>query len=339
MDKKTEILITMPFSEGLVDKIRRTSPQVNVTIMPAKQADEVPVAIWNKVEVLYTSNVLPEPEQAPRLRWVQLHWAGADSMLGHSALQRPEVVVTTLSGAHAPQMGEYVLMMILALGHQLPALMENQRMKSWGTDRWERFKPIELRGSTVGIVGYGSIGREIARVLQPFQVTVLASKRNVMEPEDEGYTPVGMGDPTGSLFRRLYPPQAIKSMVKDCDFIVVCVPYTPENEGLIGADEFALMKPSAFLIDVSRGKVVDQAALAQALMKGKIAGAALDVFTEEPLAEDSPLWGLPNCLVTPHISGISGQYDERAVDLFTSNLQRYITGHILYNMINLERGY
>jgi phosphoglycerate dehydrogenase-like enzyme len=160
-----------------------------------------------------------------------------------------------------------------------------------------------------------------------------------MQPEDTGYTQEGMGDPEGNLPRRIYPFQALKSMIRECDFLVVTVPLTPETRGLIGAEELARMKDTAYLVDISRGGVVDHNSLIQSLKEGGIAGAALDVFPEEPLPEDSPLWKLPNVIISPHIAGVSPHYDQRAIDLFAENLQRYLNGEPLLNRVDLERGY
>jgi phosphoglycerate dehydrogenase-like enzyme len=149
----------------------------------------------------------------------------------------------------------------------------------------------------------------------------------------------GIGDPSGSLVHRLYPAEALRSMLKECDFVVITVPKTPATTGLISTAELAALKPTAFLIDVSRGGILDQNALIQALREHKIAGAALDVFPEEPLPSSSALWKLPNVIITPHIAGNTLHYDERAVELFAANLRRYLTGQTLYNRIELERGY
>lgn len=214
-----------------------------------------------------------------------------------------------------------------------------QRLAEWPRERWERFSPRELRDSTVGIVGYGSIGRQTARLLQPFGATVLAAKRDVMHPEDLDYIPEGMGDPQGDLVHRLYPIQALRSMLKECDFVAVTVPLTPETRGLVGAAELAALKPTAFLVDTSRGGVVDHTALIPVLRDRKIAGAALDVYPEEPLPADHPLWRLSNAILTPHISGNTPHYDERATALFAENLQRYVSGLPLFNQFDLARGY
>jgi phosphoglycerate dehydrogenase-like enzyme len=230
-------------------------------------------------------------------------------------------------------------MMCLALGHRLPDLAVCQSRAEWPADRLDRFSPLELRGSTVGIVGYGSIGRQIARLLHEFGATTLATKRDAMHPQDNGYIPEGQGDPGGDFVQRLYPSQALHSMLKDCDFVVITLPITPVTRGCFGAVELAAMKPGAYLVNIARGEIVDQLALLEALRGHKIAGAALDVFTEEPLPPDDPLWKLPNVIITPHISGVSSHYDERAVDLFSENLQRYLAGLPLYNRFNLEQGY
>jgi phosphoglycerate dehydrogenase-like enzyme len=169
--------------------------------------------------------------------------------------------------------------------------------------------------------------------------TVLAAKRDVMHPEDSGYTIPGLGDPGGDLFNRLYPFQALRSMLKDCDFVVVAAPLTGETRGMFGAGELAAMKPAAYLINLARGGVVDQAALTQALQEKRIAGAALDVFAEEPLPASSPLWKLSNVIISPHIGGMSVHYNQRAVDLFAENLKRYLSSTPLLNQFDLQRGY
>jgi phosphoglycerate dehydrogenase-like enzyme len=229
--------------------------------------------------------------------------------------------------------------MLLALGHKLPETIEHQRKTSWPKDRWERFSPIELRDRTVGIVGYGSIGRQVARLLYPFGAQILATKRNAMKPEDTGYALENQGDLTGDFVRRLYPSEALKSMARECDFMVVTAPLTTRTRGMVGADVFDVMKPGALLVDTSRGGVVDHAALISALRDHKIAGAALDVFPEEPLPDNSPLWKMPNVLITPHISGNSTQYDQRAIRLFIQNLRRYLAGQPLLNQMDPVEGY
>ncbi len=339
MNNIVEVLITLPFPEELVTTLREVSPRLHVNVVNARKAEDVPGELWARTEVLYTANVLPAAAQAPNLRWIQFHYAGIDMVADNPLLKQLDLMATTLSGAAISQLAEYAMMMLLALGHRMPDLIATQAKAEWPRERWERFSPLELRGSTVGIVGYGSIGRQLARLLKPFGVTILASKKDAMHPEDTGYTPEGMGDPEGNFFDRLYPTQALRSMLKDCDFAVVTVPLAPDTRNLIGAEELAAFKPGAFLVDISRGGVVNHAALISALQERRLAGAALDVFPEEPLPANSPLWKLPNVLLTPHISGVSPHYDERAATLFAENLNRYLAGLPLYNLFDVQRGY
>ena len=236
-------------------------------------------------------------------------------------------------------MAEYALTMMLALGHHLPDLQINQEKAEWPRDRYDRFHARELRSSVVGLIGYGSIGREIARLLQPLQTTILAVKRDVMHPADPGYIPEGLGDPEGNLFHRLYPIQALRSMLKECDYAIVTLPLSNATRGLIQMDDLLAMKSSAFLIIIGRSGVIDTNALISVLQDRKIGGAAIDVFDEEPLPPASPLWKLPNTIITPHVGGMSEFYSERAVALFMENLKRYLSGSTLLNRFDPQRGY
>lgn len=339
MSHPIEILITLPFDSGLVNKLRGISSRLRITVHPARNPEEIPAELWSKVEVLYTNRALPDPNQAPNLSWIQFHLAGIDRLIGAPILRKPDLIITTLSGAAVPQMAEYLLMALLALGHHIPDIVDCQRLAEWPRDRWQRFSPKELSKSTVGIVGYGSVGRSLARILKPFGTTILATKRDVKHPEDNEYMPEGMGDHEGILIRRLYPWQAVRSMLKECDFVVISAPLTPETYHLISTEEFVAMKSGSYLIDVSRGGIVDQEALLIALNEGKLHGAFLDVFPEEPLPPESPLWQLPNVIITPHIAGNSSMYDERAVKLFSDNLHRYLGDLPLFNRFDFDRGY
>ena len=339
MNRNINVLVTIPFPDRLKNLLNAVSSRLQITVRKARSSDDIPTDLWRQTDVLYSRGILPTPEQAPNLKWIQFHSAGIDRHINAPILQQPGIITTTLSGAHAPQMGEYVLMMMLALGHKLPDMLALKGKADWPRDRYQRFLPTELGSRTVGIVGYGSIGREVARLLQPFGVTVLAAKWNAMQPQDTGYIQEGFGDPSGDLPRRIYPFQALKSMIAECDFLVIAVPLTPETNGLIGAEELDAMKSDTFLIDISRGGVIDHIALIRALKDKKIAGAALDVFPEEPLSKDNPLWKFPNVIISPHIAGASPHYDSRAVALFTENLRRFLAGEPLHNQVDIERRY
>ncbi len=337
--KNIEVLSTIPFPDGVMQKLRSLTPRIKVTMIAAQKVEDIPTEVWSKIEVLYTDVLLPPPELVPNLKWIQFHYAGIDFIQESALLKTPNLIFSSMSGGSAIQEAEYILMMLLGLSHRAPELFANQMRKEWPKDRWDKFTPVELTDSTVGLVGYGSINRELARMLQPFNVKVLAVKKDAMKPMDAGYSIEGHGDPEGNYFHRLYPVEALKHMLKLCDFVVVGLPITPETRGLIGAAEIASMKTGAFLVHVSRGGIVDETALMNALNEHKLAGAALDVFTQEPLPAESPLWKTPNLIITPHVSGFSPRYKERAGEMFTENLNRYLHGEPVLNQYNPERYY
>ncbi len=332
------VLITLPFPQPLVERLQAVSPRLRLFVYPARRAEELPRDLLPDIEVLYTHRALPDPEAVPNLRWIQFHFAGVDHVEQHP-LFSSDILITTLSGAAMPQMAEFALMCILALGHRLPTFTADDPKKRWADDRYERYQPHELRGSTVGLIGYGSVAREIARLCRPFGATILATKRDLMHLDDDGYSAPGLGDPHAELVDRLYPPEALASMVALCDFVVVTLPLTAETRGSIGKKILASMKPSAYLIDVSRGGVLDHGALVEALGEKRLAGVALDVYPVEPLPENSPLWTMPGVILSPHVAGASAHYYERAVALFAENLQRYLAGQPLLNRYDPARGY
>lgn len=339
MSAPIHVMIPLPLDKSLIKKIKDISKNLSIHSYPSPKTEEIPKEEWADAEVLFTYKVFPEPEEAPNLKWIQYYAAGADRIIDLPICQNPDIVLTTLSGGNASQVAEHALTMLLALGHKLPEHLARQADTEWIENKIKEYQPVELRYSTVGIVGYGSIGRQIARLLNGFGATVLASKRDVMTPEDKGYIPGGLGDPQGDYFRRLYPPEALSSMFQECDYVIVTTPLTQKTQSLVGEALLASLKPSAYLIDVSRGGIVDHSALTEALSEGKLAGAALDVFPEEPLPEESPLWGMSNVILTPHVAGISPNYHQQAVDLFSENLTRYVDGQPLLNQVDLNEGY
>lgn len=332
------LLITLQYPEHLVERLRAVSPRLKIHVHPVRSASEIPTGVLMDVEVLYTSKILPEPEAVPNLRWIQFHYAGIDHV-ADDPLVRSGVTVTTLSGAAVSQMVEFAMMAMLAMGRRLPLMMSDKAEKRWAEDRFDRFEPRELRGSTVGIIGYGSVGREIARVCRAMGSKVLATKRDLKHLEDTGYMPEGQGDPGAELVERLYPPQALRSMASLCDFLVVTVPLTPETRGIVDKRVLLSLKPSSYLIDLSRGGVVDHGALIEVLNENRLAGAALDVYPVEPLPESSPLWEMSNVILSPHVAGASKEYFERATDLFVENLHRYLADQPLLNRFDPQRSY
>lgn len=335
----TQVLVTTSFGPKLIDRIRAVSSALAVSQMDLAQKSW-PKGQSTTAEVIYTygTSYLPPLELAPKLRWVQFHSAGVDRVL-ESDIWHSDILITSTSGIHGPNMGQYVIAQMLAWANRVPAWIATQRSGKWPKERWNKFLPDELRGQTIGILGYGSIGREVARLAKAFGMTVLASKRNVRDIKDHGYTIPGAGDPQGDMADRLYPAAAARSMVAECDYVIVTLPLTPATRHLVDEKMLRAMKSSAILVNVGRGAIVDEAALIKALKKGWIAGAGLDVFETEPLPAESPLWKMDNVLLSPHVSGFTDHYDDRAVDLFCANLSRYLAGETLINLVDRQTGY
>jgi phosphoglycerate dehydrogenase-like enzyme len=332
------VLSTMRFTDELLDKLRAVSPRLVVRQRTCHNAEEVEQALEENVEVLYTFYLPADLSRAPELKWVQLHSAGVDHLLDHP-LMKSDIFLTTTSGIHATPIAEYVFASILAFNRRVPQMLTYQSKREWPQGRWNLFARPELRDGTLGIIGYGSIGREIGRIARCFGMRVMAAKRSVSQMRDVGYAVQGIGDREGALLDEAFPPERLSEMLSLCDYVVVAVPLTPETRKLIGEAELRAMKPSAYLVNISRGETVDEAALIRALREGWIAGAGLDVFEEEPLPSDSPLYNLENVILSPHVSGFTPRYDERASDLFIENLRRYLTGELLLNWVDKEKGY
>ena len=330
------VIVAMNFSDAIMQELRAISPRLQIE----RHHPAVPERAWQEAEVLYTLNTFPAPEQAPRLRWIQLHTAGVEDALKHPILKAHDIEVTNTSGIHAVGMAEHCLMMLLAFTYRLPAMVTAQSRIEWPAKAQGVYAPTPLRGKTVGVIGYGSIGREVARLAVCAGMTVLAAKRDVMHPEQTSkYVEPGTGDPEGDLPDRIYPMQAAASLVRECDFVVITCPLTRQTRHLINEDVLAAMKPTAVLINVARGAVVDEAALISALAANRIGGAALDVFEEEPLPATSPLWIQPNVIISPHISGFRADYHEQAAAVFTANLRHYVENEPLLNVVSREREY
>jgi len=330
------VLLTLPFSKDVMEKLSSVSPSLTFHERDVQSVEEI-ADILSEVDVLYTFSVLPDPSDAPRLRWVQMHTAGVDTLLKHPLYTQSEVMFTSTSGIHVIQMAEYTFAMLLALTHRVPLIVEDQAAARWAEKRWERFMPAELYGATLGIVGYGAIGRQVARIGQAFGMRIIAIKQDVRHLKFQNrYVIPNTGDPDGEIPDRIYPPEALHAFMAECDYVVVMAPLTAKTDYLIDSKVLAAMKPGAILINGARGDVIDEQALITALQDKKLGGAALDVFSIEPLPAESPLWGIPNVIISPHIGGYSPQYDERATDVFAENLRRFVAGEPLINLV--ERG-
>ena len=342
------VLCTLRFSAELLDQLRAVSDRLHVEQHTCRDAREVADALAARpnVEVLYTFHIPDNlPEVAPNLKWVQLHSAGIDHILG-SPVMSANTLITTTSGIHATPIAEYVMASILAHRWRVPYWTVCQREAKWPSGRWDLYARPELLESTIGILGYGSIGREVARLAQAFGMRVLAFRRSpggeANPPAGEvtkGYIGAHVADQGGMIPERVYGPDELHAMLPRCDYVVIALPLTSHTRHLIGAAELRSMKPAAYLVNIARGAIVDEQALVQALQEGWIAGAGLDVFEQEPLPPDSPLWYLDNALISPHVAGFTPRYDERAAQLFAENLARYTDGGPLLNLVDKERGY
>jgi phosphoglycerate dehydrogenase-like enzyme len=330
------VLVTMPFTEPQLDRLRRVSPSLSVTCAEADRAD------YSRVDVLYTGAPPRDLTRAPALTWVQLHMAGVNALHDHPLYTQSALPLTTTSGVHAGTIAEYALTVMLALAHRVPRMVEWQARGGWPPDerRWELFVPAELRGATLGIIGYGSIGRELARMTtSALGMRVVALKRDPSRRADPDYCPPGAGDPDGRLPERWLGPDGLAELLERSDVVVMAAPLTPATRGMIGATQLARMKRSAYFINVGRGASVDEAALARALSERRIAGAAVDVFAEEPPPAGHPLYACDNVIVSPHVSGFLASYDDRCSELFAENLRRWLAGAPLLNLVDRARGY
>lgn len=333
----TKVLVTAPFPPYLMDKIKAVSRELQIEQLRL-EGNQWPQDLTTAAEIIYAISDVPRPEQAPNLRWVQAHYAGVNHLV-EKPVWESDILITSASGIHTTNIAQYTFAQILAWANHVPRWLHYQGKREWPPERWNKFLPIELRGQTIGIVGYGSIGREVGRIAKAFGMKVLATKGNARRLEDHDYTMPSTGDPRGELADRIYPPEATRSMVAECDFVVIAAPLTPKTHHLFDEDMFKAMKPTCYVINIGRGSIIKEEDLIKALRKEWIGGAGLDVFEEEPLPEKSPLWKMDNVILSPHVSGFTPHYDDRVTDLFAENLRRYLAGEPLLNVVNRERGY
>jgi phosphoglycerate dehydrogenase-like enzyme len=347
-DDRLRILITFALEPELVEKIKAVDPRIEVNVLGRDQrqllrgfkypSERERAAVAEGLQGAFASadvvfgfwgaelhNAVRLEgsirEVAPDLKWIQLTSAGADRLLNSGFIEEG-IVVTTVSGLHATPIGEYVLAAILMFAKGMPRTMRAQVR-----GEWSRFAPTELRGKTVGIVGMGHIGEEVARLAKAFGCRIVATRRSV-----PAATKTECCD-------ELMPASELPRLLGESDYVVLCVPLTPETRGMIAEPQLRAMKDSAVLVNIARGPVTVEADLVRALQDGWIAGAALDVFDQEPLPEGHPFWSMENVVVTPHISGGTEIYNQRAVEIFVDNLHRYLRGEPLQNVVDPGRGY
>lgn len=319
-------------------QLQAVSPRI--VVHNVASGNEIGAALTPDTEIVFATRRDLPLEQAPRLRWVQVESAGVDYLVD-TPLWESDITITSANGVHAVQIPEYALTMLLAHGHHLPALQRAQAEHRWArNDERERSQPRELRDATLGILGYGAIGREVARLARGFGMRILATARTPDAPQPyEGWTPPGTGDVDGTLPERFFSLSHLPDMLRECDAVVLALPLSERTHHLLNADTLAALPPHALVINIGRGPLIDHVALVDALRNERLGGAALDVTEPEPLPPDSPLWNMPNVIITPHISGMSPRYTDRAVALFAQNLRHYIAHEPLLNVVDRQRGY
>jgi D-2-hydroxyacid dehydrogenase (NADP+) len=257
-----------------------------------------------------------------RLRWVQTTTAGVDQALTPELLAADHVTITCIKGPPGPMMAEHAVLLMLALARNIPAYLRNQERHIWKREGQE-WPP--LHGHTVAILGLGSAGGNLARVCKTgFGMTVLGMSRTA-----RAHAHVDRCFDQGELLKVL--PQA--------DFVVLCLPNTPATKGIINSAALAAMKPGAYLVNVSRGALIDETALGAALRDGHIAGAGLDVTTQDPIPKESPLWNLPNTIITPHIATESVKLSDAVVDFWCENVRRFAQNEALLGVVDRRAGY
>ena len=311
---------------GTVEEIGERFPKVEIL----KTSEKLPLrAAIGRADVLYTWHVPREIfPLAKRLKWVHTPAAGVDHLLYPTFVQS-DVLLTNSRGIAGDAMADHAFAMILALARRLPDAVRFQLQRRWGQETlWTTPPaPFALQGKVLGIVGLGGVGTHLATRARAFGMTVIASRRS-------------NGKKPGSI-AKIYPPEDLSELLAESDFVVLAPPLTPQTRGMIGRKELRRMKSTAYLVNVGRGELVQDAAIIAALRERWIAGAALDVFGLEPLPRNSVFWNLPGLLITPHYAGTYPEHVARATALFLENLKHFLAGKRsrLKNLVDKSRGY
>lgn len=312
-----KILVLNQLSSRHIEQLTQVNPKIEVvtaTLKEAEQhiADTDILVAWGfmHIESLYA--------KAKQLKWIHALSAGVEELNLPQLLDSP-VILTNSKGIHGIPVSEHVFAMLLSFTRGLHLYTQNQQAKIW-----KRVYTDELYEKTLAIIGLGSIGREIAKKAKAFSMNVVATKREIT---------------TEIFVDRLYNPAELKEMLAIADYVVVALPLLPETANFITRDHFAVMKKTAYFINIARGGVVVEEDLIAALQEEQIQGAGLDVFLTEPLPKTSLLWELPNVIITPHIAAMSPYYLDRAVKLLSDNLSRFLENTVMHNVIDKHRGY
>ncbi len=312
------VLVMHKIEERHGAMIRAVDPRV--TVIATSDRDRA-LAVAPEAEVIVAWQV-PQAmlERATALTWIHSTAAGVDDLLS-PAVTSGRVILTSSVGIHTVGLPEHVMALVLAFARRLHIAVRNQ-----ARHRWDRSPSIgeEIHGKVLGILGLGAIGRALAERATAFGMRVIGTKRT---PELLPHVD------------RVLPPSGTDDVLRESDYLAIVLPLTTETRGLIDRRALGVMRSTAVLINVGRGAVIQEAALIEALKARTIAGAGLDVFEREPLPVDSPLYDMENVIITPHVSGASLTYLDRAIPLFCDNLRRYLDGAPMHNVVDPARGY
>ena len=311
--------------EWFADRIRDNFPQLEVVRLTTY--DEVEKQLADS-DIAFTFSLRPEQfRRARRLRWIHSP-AAAVHQLMFPELVNSDVVLTNAREVHGPVVAEHVLALIFALAKKIPQAVRYQEKRVWAQEiLWSQPPPPrEIAGATLGLVGLGSIGTNVAKRASLMGMQVIGVREHPQKQKPDHVSEV-------------LPSSRLNDMLGRADYVLLCPPLTPTTERMIGGEQLSRMKPSACLINVGRGPLIDEHQLIAALTQRTIAAAALDVFETEPLSADSPLWGLRNLLITPHTAGMTERLWERHYSLFAENLQRFLGGQPLLALVDKQRGY
>lgn len=317
-----KILVYYPFTDEQIEEIRDLAARHGEHVVYAVKTEAEAVTAAPEVEVLLGAFPPPVCAAAPKLRWIQTFSAGMDKFLYPAIVERDEVQISNVAGLYASQCAEHAWALLLALTRRLPLAVHHKDAHVWAGE-----PVIEVTGMTLGIIGMGGIGMEMVKRGQGYAMTILATDAVRTE------APAGVAELKPSNRENLH------DLLRRADVVMTACPLIPETYHLIGREELAIMKPSAYLINVTRGGIVDEDALVEALAAGQIAAAGLDVVEHEPLGADSPLWDAPNLILTPHQAGASQHRPRKIHEFFVANLDRYLAGERPINLIDKRRGF
>ena len=309
-------------TETYLDRIKKAAPDASLLIIKDQESwDGMKTEIGTQVEVVFGLRPARWFHDMPNLKWAQQTGAGANWLLDMPEVAESDMILTNASGVHAIPISEHILSLVLVLSRRLHVRVKNQMEKRW--DR--RARVLEIDGATIGLIGVGAIGEKTAEKSKGLNMRVLGLRRNP--------------DRSSPYVDRMYGPDGLHDMLALSDWVVITAAMTAETLRMIGETEFKVMKESAYIINIARGGIIRESAMIKALREGWIAGAGLDVFEEEPLPADSPLWDMKNVVLTPHVAGASPKYLDRLTDIFVDNLVRYQAGESLVNVVDKKLGY